>query len=66
MYRQGTSSRVMTVANTMPKAREMAMGTMTWAWAERSSSIGARPMKVVTEVSMMARKRRRVPSTTAA
>ena len=41
------------------------MGMMSCAWTLRSSSMGARPMKVVTEVSMMARKRRVVASVTA-
>jgi hypothetical protein len=42
IYGQGTSSRVITVAKTMPNAREIAMGTISWACALRSSSIGAR------------------------
>ena len=65
MYRQGTSSRVITVAKTIPKAREIAMGTMDSAWVVRSSSMGMRPKKVVREVSRIARKRR-VPASTMA
>ena len=40
----------MTVANMIPKAREMAMGMRNWAETPRSSSSGVSPAKVVTEV----------------
>ena len=55
----------MIVANMMPKASEIAIGTISWAWALRSSSMGASPQKVVSEVNRIARKRRWPASTTA-
>jgi len=36
MYRQGTMTRMMEVANTIPNPREMAMGIRRTAWREVS------------------------------
>jgi len=46
-YRQGTVTRVMLVANRMPKPGEIAIGIMNRAWREVSKIIGASPPNVV-------------------
>ena len=56
-YKEGTNSSVMTVANKIPKASDIAIGITICACRLRSNTIGIKPMKVVSDVKMIARKR---------
>ena len=58
-------TRMMKVANSTPKARPIAIGTMKRACKDCSKIIGSSPKKVVSEVNKMGRKRRMPPSTAA-
>ena len=53
MYKQGTSSKVITVANNTPQAREIAMGKKGPVAGVVVVINGMRPTKVVTDVRMM-------------
>ena len=56
-YKAGTSSKVIIVANKIPKANEIAIGITICACRLRSNTIGISPIKVVNDVNIIARKR---------
>lgn len=57
IYRHGTITRIIAVANTIPNPSDIAIGINWYAWREVSSIIGVRPPKVVNVVSKIGRKR---------
>ena len=56
-YRLGTRNRVIIVANMIPNANEIAIGTMKKVAGLAVKINGTSPIKVVTEVSIIGRKR---------
>lgn len=65
MVLQGTNSRVIAVANKIPKASEIAIGTKNIDCVDVANIIGNKPKNVVSEVSMTALNRA-VPAVTTA
>lgn len=57
IYKAGISNKVITVANKIPNAKDIAIGITAWACKLRSKTIGIRPIKVVNEVNIIALKR---------
>ena len=53
-YKDGTSNKVITVANKIPKAKEIAIGITTCACKLRSKMMGNKPIKVVSDVKIIA------------
>lgn len=64
-YRAGTTSKISTVAKSTPKPSDSAMGMRKRACTDVSAIIGARPKKVVSDVSRIGRNRRVAPWTMA-